>query len=165
MSAPALPAAITTQRLALPLWDAATVTALREGGRLDHWHPEFPRREDVDAAGLWREGDPWGPRSVVSLRTGAVMGSVGFFGPPEPAADDVPEVEVGFGLVPTARGHGAMTEALAALLPLADAAGVRVPARVRPENRVALRLLTVRGFTDVRASGDDDTLVLVRPRG
>lgn len=164
MSPPALPAEITTQRLDLPLWGAATVAALREGGRLAHWHPEFPRPEDIDAAGPWQEDDPWGPRSVVSLRTGAVMGSVGFFGPPQPADGGVPEVEIGFGLVPTARGHGAMGEALAALLPLVDAAGVRVRARVQPGNRAALRLLTARGFTGVRATGDDDTLVLVRPR-
>lgn len=154
---------VVTERLRLELWDAATVAALRAGGRRPDWHAQFPRSDDADAATLWSEGDPWGPRSVVSLRSGLVMGSIGFFGPPESAADDVPEVEVGFGLVEAARGHGAMVEALGALLALADGAGVRVRARVRPDNHPAMRVLTRQRFTGMRGADDDGHLVLVRP--
>lgn len=159
-----LPDEVGTDRLRLPLWDAATVAALRSGGRREDWHPQFPREEEVAAAELWRDGDPWGPRSVVSRRSGLVTGSIGCFGPPAPAADGVPEVEVGFGLVAAVRGHGAMREALAALVPLLDGADVRVRARVRPDNRPAMRLLAGQGFSTIRATDPDGHLVLVRPR-
>ena len=62
---------------------------LRGGRRRPEWHPDFPRTDDVDAATLWAEGDPWGPRSIVRGRT--VLGSIGFFGPPAPAQDGVLE--------------------------------------------------------------------------
>ncbi len=96
--------------MAMPLWDADTVRALRSGVRLEGWHPSFPRKDDVDAASLWREGNPWGPRSIVV--DGLVAGSIGFFGPPEPADDGVDEVEVGYGLVEEVRGRGIATRAL-----------------------------------------------------
>ncbi|TYL45345.1 GNAT family N-acetyltransferase [Nocardioides sp. BGMRC 2183] len=167
--ASAPPRVVEAARLHLPLWDATTVTALRTGARRPEWHPDFPRTDDLDVAGLWVEGDGWGPRSVYSRRAGRVMGSIGFFGPPAPAEDGVAEVEVGFGLVEVARGHGAMSEALGALLAavdLCDADGcrVRVRARVRPENRAALRVLHRQGFTGLRAGDEDGRLVMVRPR-
>ena len=158
-----LPAVVTTARLRLPLWDAATAAAIRSGDRLPGWHPDFPREDDRDAAGLWRDGDPWSPRSIVSARTGTVTGSIGFFGPPEDAADGVPEVEVGYGLVAPVRGHGAMTEALTALLELLDVAGVRVRASILPDNTASLRLAARVGFTNVRGSTEDGEMVLVRP--
>lgn len=180
---PALPAVLHGERVRLPLWDAATAAALRSGGRRTEWHREFPRPEDVDAAVLWRDGDTWGMRSVVSLRSGLVMGTIGFYAPPATAdgaggeveggaveggavegGADAAEVEIGFGLVPFARGHGAMTEALALLLPAVDATGVQVRAALRPENRAAMRLLTGAGFTRMRGADEDGRLVVVRPR-
>ncbi|TNM48174.1 GNAT family N-acetyltransferase [Nocardioides albidus] len=157
------PAGVVTERLALVLWDEPTVTAIRSGERLSGWHPDFPREDDLGAATLWRDGDPWGPRSIVSLKQRLVIGSIGFFGPPEPAADDVPEVEVGYGLVAAARGYGLATEALGALLARADAAGVRVRASVAPDNAASLRVAAKAGFTAVRGSTEDGELVLVRP--
>lgn len=158
-----LPDVVTTARLSLPLWDAATVEAIRSGNRLPGWHPEFPREDDRDAAGLWQAGDPWAPRSIVSTKTGTVTGSVGFFGPPEEAADGVREVEVGYGLVAPVRGHGAMTEALTALLALLDAAGVRVRASILPDNTASLRLAAKLGFTQLRGSTEDGEIIFVRP--
>ena len=147
--------------MTLPLWDAATVAAIRSGGRLAGWHPSFPRNEDVDAASLWREGDPWGPRSIVV--DGLVSGSIGFFGAPEPAADGVPEVEVGYGLVDEAHGYGFATEALRAVLVETDAAGVRVRASVDPANAASIRVLAKCGFTELRGSNEDGELVMARP--
>lgn len=157
------PVGVTTARLALVLWDAATVAALRAGERRDDWHADFPREDDLAAASLWRDGDPWGPRSIVSLKQRLVIGSIGFFGPPEPAGDGVPEVEVGYGLVAPARGHGLATEALGALLERADAAGVRVRASVAPDNAASLRVAAKAGFTGVRGANEDGEMVLVRP--
>ena len=93
---------------------------------------------------------------------GLVVGSIGFFGAPLPV-DDVEETEVGFGLVEDARGHGAVTEALDALLEHTDRAGVRIRASVQPENRASLRVLAKCGFTQLRGSTEDGELVMVRP--
>lgn len=157
------PVGVTTERLQLVLWDEATVTAIRSGERLPGWHADFPREDDRGAATLWRDGDPWGPRSIVSRKQQLVIGSIGFFGPPEPADDDVPEVEVGYGLVAQARGYGLATEALGALLARADAAGVRVRASIAPDNTASLRVAAKARFTGVRGSNEDGELVLVRP--
>ncbi|KRB78732.1 GCN5 family acetyltransferase [Nocardioides sp. Root190] len=148
--------------MALVLWDEPTVTAIRQGQHQPGWHADFPRRDDEDAATLWRDGDPWGPRSIVSLKQRLVIGSIGFFGPPEPAADDVPEVEVGYGLVPAARGYGLATEALGALLERADAARVRVRASISPSNAASLRVAAKAGFTGLRGTTEDGEMVMVR---
>jgi [ribosomal protein S5]-alanine N-acetyltransferase len=147
--------------MAMPLWDAETVQALRAGTRLEGWHPSFPRKDDVDAAGLWQDGNPWGPRSI--LVDGLVVGSIGFFGPPQPAADGVPEVEVGYGLVEEVRRRGIATRALATALGHCDAAGVRVRASIAPDNAASLALAAKAGFTEVRGTNEDGELVLVRP--
>jgi len=156
-----LPATVATERLRLPLWTADDVAAIRAGGHREGWHPDYPRPDDRDAAGLWREGDPWAPRHIV--RGVTALGSIGFYGPPEPAPDGVPEVEVGYGLVGEARGWGFATEALRALLAEADRAGVRVRASVVPTNRPGLRVLAKCGFTELRGSNEDGELVMARP--
>lgn len=152
---------VATARLRLPLWSAEDVALIRSGGRRPDWHPDFPREDDRDAAGVWREGDPWGPRSITL--GDVVVGSIGFFGPPAPAADDVPEVEVGYGLVPDARGRGVATEALEHLVGLAEQQGARVRASVAPTNRASVRVLAKCGFTELRGSTEDGELVMVRP--
>jgi ribosomal-protein-alanine N-acetyltransferase len=154
-------AAFTTARLELPLWSADDVAAVRSNGSRPGWHPHFPRTDDRDAAGLWQDGDPWGPRSIVHAHQ--VVGSIGFFGPPQPAADGVPETEVGYGLVTDARGNGLATEALAAMVRAAEAAGARVRASVAPDNAPSIRVLAKCGFTELRGSNEDGELVMARP--
>jgi RimJ/RimL family protein N-acetyltransferase len=158
----ALPEAVATERLRLPLWTADDVAAIRGGTRRAGWHPQFPREDDVDAASLWRDGDPWSSRSIT--RAELAVGSIGFFGPPMPAADGVPEVEVGYGLVEDARGLGYATEALTAMVAAAEAAGARVRASVLPDNQPSIRVLAKCGFTELRGSTEDGELVMVRPR-
>ncbi|MFJ9312659.1 GNAT family N-acetyltransferase [Pimelobacter simplex] len=155
-------AGVRTRRLSLVLWDAATVADIKAGRRRPEWHADFPREDDEGAATLWRDGDPWGPRSIVSLKQQLVIGSIGFFGPPEEADDGVAEVEVGYGLVPAARGYGLASEALGALLARADGAGVRVRASIAPVNAASLRVAAKAGFTEVRGSTEDGEMVLVR---
>jgi RimJ/RimL family protein N-acetyltransferase len=154
-------AVLRSARVELPLWSADDVAAIRGGERRPGWHPQFPREDDRDVAALWREGDPWSTRSVVA--DGLVVGSIGFYGPPEPAADGHPEAEVGYGLVEDARGRGLMTDALATVLRVTDAQGVRVRASVDPTNRASLRVLAACGFTDLRGSDEDGHLVMTRP--
>jgi len=156
-----LPEVLDTERLRLPLWTADDVAHLRGEGRAPGWHHDFPREDDRDAATLWRDGDPWGPRSIELDRV--VVGSIGFFGPPEPGDDGVAETEVGYGLVEDARGAGLATEALTAMLAQADAAGVRVRASVLPDNAPSIRVLAKCGFTVLRGSNEEGELVMARP--
>ncbi|MSZ77798.1 MAG: GNAT family N-acetyltransferase, partial [Actinobacteria bacterium] len=149
------------ERLLLPLWSADVVADLRSGRRRAEWHRDFPREDDRDASGLWHEGDPWGPRSIVRGTT--VLGSIGFFGPPDAAADGVLETEVGYGLVEEARGWGFATEALVTLLALTDAISVRIRASVLPSNGPSIRVLAKAGFTELRGSDEDGNLVMARP--
>lgn len=153
---------LATARLRLVLWDAMTVAAIRSGDRLPGWHADFPREDDHGAATLWREGDPWSPRSI--MHAGVVVGSIGFFGPPTPADDGVPETEVGYGLVEEARGLGLATEALEALLVPVDRQHVRLRASIEPTNRASLRVAAKAGFTGLRGANEDGELVLVRPQ-
>jgi ribosomal-protein-alanine N-acetyltransferase len=157
----ALTEELATERLRLPLFTADDVAAMRAGERRPGWHPQFPREDDVDGVGMWHEGDPWSSRSIV--RDDVAVGSIGFFGPPQPTADGTPEVEIGYGLVEAARGSGYATEAVTAMVAAAEAAGARVRASVLPDNRASLRVLAKCGFTELRGSTEDGELVLARP--
>jgi RimJ/RimL family protein N-acetyltransferase len=86
------------------------------------------------------------------------VGSIGCFGAPVDG-----EAEVGFGLVPDARGQGVAGEALRGLLAATDALGVRVRASVAPDNAPSLRLLARCGFSELRGSTEAGELVMVRP--
>lgn len=156
-----LPEEIRSERLRLPLWTPDEADDIAAGRRRGGWHRDYPRRDDRDAATIFRPGDPWAPRHVVRGTT--ALGSIGFFGPPEPAADGVLEAEVGYGLVEEAHGYGFATEALRAVLAETDALGVRVRASVAPDNRASVRVLAKCGFTQLRGSNEDGELVMARP--
>ena len=158
---PVLPDVVTTQRLRLAVFTAAEVADVRSGVRREGWHADFPREDDRDGVGMWREGDTWASRTVV--RDGVTVGSMGFFGPPEPTADGGWETEVGYGLVEAARGQGLATEALAGLLEQTDAVGVGIRATFESENRASLRVLVKCGFTELRGSDEEGHLVMARP--
>ena len=161
-----LPENITSERLTLRLISAEDAEGMLAGRRRVSWHPDYPRRDDQDAVAMVKADHPdscWGPRHIARSADNLVVGSIGFFGAPAPGPDELAETEVGFGLVEDARGHGAVTEALTALLEHTDRAGVRVRASVRPENRASLRVLAKCGFTQLRGSTEDGELVMVRP--
>ena len=162
-----LPREVTTLRLRLPLVTLEERDDMLAGRRRPEWHADYPREDDRDAVTMLRDGGhpgvgPWGPRHIVRAFDGLVVGSIGFFGPPVVVAE-VPEVEVGYGLVEEARGHGAATEALRGLLAEADRLGVRVRAGVRPDNARSVRVLAKCGFTGLRGTDEDGALVMVRP--
>ena len=158
-----LPARVTTQRLMLDLISPEEAARMRDGHRDQRWHPDYPRQDDRDAASMVTSGDVWGPRHIARTFDDVVFGSIGFFGPPAPAADEVPEVEIGYGLVADGRGRGVATEAVRALLVLTDALGVRVRASVSPESAASLRVLAKCGFTQLRGANEDGELVMARP--
>ena len=157
----ALPERLESERLRLILMTAADVADMQAGRRQDRWHPDYPRRDDVDSTALFRDGDTWGPRHIV--HQAQAVGSIGFFGPPSGADDGISETEVGYGLVEQARGIGLATEALALLCAVVDPLGVRLRASVDPANAASLRVVAKCGFTQVRGSNEDGELVLVRP--
>ena len=158
---PVIPDVVTSERLRLPLWTPDEAADIRAGRHRDGWHRDYPRTDDRDAATVYHPDDPWAPRHIV--RGATALGSIGFFGPPETAADGVPEAEVGYGLVEEARGWGFATEALRALLAETDAAGVRVRASVEPSNTASVRVLAKCGFTELRGGNEDGELVMARP--
>ncbi len=162
-----LPVEISTLRLRLPLVSPEEAADMLAGRRRPGWHPDYPRKDDVDAASMVRPGDTWGPRHIVRAFDGLVVGGVGFFGAPDaPAASPdaaAPEAVVGYGLVVEARGHGAATEALRGLLAETDRIGVRVRASVEPANRASVRVLAKSGFTELRGTDDEGLLVMARP--
>ncbi len=156
-----LPETITSERLRLPLWTPEEAADILAGRQRPTWHRDYPRQDDRDAATMFHPGDPWAPRHIVRGET--ALGSLGFFGPPEAAPDQVPEVEVGYGLVEEARGWGFATEALRAVLAETDRAGVRVRASVEPTNAASIRVLAKCGFTELRGGNEDGNLVMARP--
>ncbi len=159
-----IPHDIATVRLRLELVSYDEARAMLAGQRSPSFHPEYPRQDDLDAASMVRpDNNAWGPRHLVRAFDSLVVGGIGFFGPPDKASDGVAEVEVGYGLVEDARGHGAATEALQGLLVHTDSAGVRVRASVAPENKPSIRVLAKCGFTSLRGSDEEGHLVMVRP--
>lgn len=150
-----LPALISTDRLRLVPFTRADAADMLAGRHQDRWHPDYPRRDDADAATMVRDGDTWGPRHIVLGRL--AVGSIGCYGPPVDG-----ETEVGFGLVEAARGSGVACEALRALLVETDRLGVRLRASVTPTNRASLRVLAKCGFTELRGSTEDGELVMAR---
>ncbi len=81
---------------------------------------------------------------------GLAVGGVGFKGPPRGGS-----VEVGYGLAPSARGHGYGGEALTALLTVAANHGVAtVLADTTVENVASQRTLANAGFTLLSADAD-----------
>ena len=156
-----IPDVVTSERLRLLLWTADEAADIRAGRSREGWHRDYPRPDDSDAATLYQPGDPWAPRHIVRGRT--ALGSIGFFGPPQPGPDGALEAEVGYGLVEEARGWGFATEALRALLAETDRAGVRVRASVEPGNAASIRVLAKCGFTELRGSNENGELVMARP--
>jgi RimJ/RimL family protein N-acetyltransferase len=81
---------------------------------------------------------------IVRRADGLAVGDAGFFGPP----GDDGEVEIGYALVPGARGCGLAGEAVSLLAGWAlSQPGVRaLTARVEPDNAASVRLLDRLGF-------------------
>ena len=171
MSVPALDAVVTTPRLRLELITREEAAAMLAGRRGPGWHPDYPRKDDLDGISMMPpvsssvsgEALSWSPRHVVRAFDGLVVGSIGFFGPPAATDDGVLEAEIGYGLVDDARGRGVATEAVAGMLTHTDRLGVRVRASVEPGNTPSVRVLAKCGFTQLRGSDEDGNLVMARP--
>ena len=143
----------TTERLVLhpiaPAEAARIVARTPDAG--DRWHPEYPFEDELaPLRSLAASAAPDPVFTMYQVReasTALAVGGIGFHGPPD--ADGA--VELGYGLVPSARGHGYATEALTGALGIAAAHGARlVRADTDPANTASQNVLTKAGFTEVR---------------
>ncbi len=96
----------------------------------------------------------WTARVAVDASTGAVVGHVGFHGPP----DERGMVEVAYAVDPAYRRRGYATSMLAAALSWAasSAAVSVVRASVSPDNEASLATLRPFGFVHVGEQWDED---------
>ena len=106
--------------------------------------PDWPHADTADALRpLAEHPDDTGPGTFLVLHEGLVVGDCGWFGPP----DEDGEVEIGYGLAPSARGKGLGTATVRALVSWVRAQGAaHVRAEVLPGNEASLRLLAGLGF-------------------
>jgi RimJ/RimL family protein N-acetyltransferase len=107
----------------------------------------FPRLDDrLLLEGVLAAGDA-ATGSWLVARDGAVVGTAGAAGGVSPDGDQ----ELGYGLVPAARGAGTGTQAVAAVAAVLERRpGVRrLTAEVLPGNEASLRLLRRLGFVEV----------------
>jgi putative acetyltransferase len=144
-------------------WDA--VEAIVHGDRRPDWAEDFPADGDRVIAGiLYKSGarvhDRWGHYQVVERASGAVVGGIGFFGPPE---DGV--TEIGYGIVPSRQGHGYATEAVNAMVAIAwESPGTTtVIANTDTDNVASQRVLEKAGFV-LEETADGWTATLGRPQ-
>lgn len=94
------------------------------------------------------EQRPFGYYQITRLADGRAVGGVGFKGQPDSGC-----VEIGYGLAPSARGHGYAAEAVIALLAIAYDHGLsKVIANTALDNIASQRTLTHAGF---RLEGTD----------
>ena len=130
----------------------------RRVGPTDTWADDYPFDGDLVAVvaflRAWvTHGDqrPFGYCRVTRLGDGRAIGGIGFKGQP---ADGC--VEIGYGLVPSARGRGYAAEAIVALMAIAADHGLsRIIADTTLDNISSQRALVRAGF---RLVGAEDEL-------
>jgi RimJ/RimL family protein N-acetyltransferase len=142
---------IRTSRLELHAVDVAEAKriAARSAGPTDTWADDYPFEGDVGAVGgLLRatathgEQRPFGYYRITRLADGRAIGGLGFKGRPDGGS-----VEIGYGLAPSARGHGYAAEAVVGLLTVAADNGLsRVLADTTLDNIASQRTLIRAGF-------------------
>jgi RimJ/RimL family protein N-acetyltransferase len=141
---------VRTSRLQLHAIDVAEGERIiaRSAGPDDAWADDFPFEGDVGAVrGFLRatargEQRPFGFYRITRLADGLAVGGIGFKGQPEEGC-----VEIGYGLVPSARGNGFAAEAVVALLTIAKDNGLsRVIADTARDNIASQRALIRAGF-------------------
>ena len=126
-------------------------------GPADAWADDFPFQGDVGAAGSYLratamhgEQRPFGYYRITRLSDGRAIGGLGFKGQPDGGC-----VEIGYGLAPSARGHGYAAEAVIALLTVAADHGLsRVIADTTLDNIASQRTLVRAGFRPVSTGAE-----------
>jgi RimJ/RimL family protein N-acetyltransferase len=158
---------ITSQRLALPLLSldqldrvaAGDVTSVGSELRAtisDEWLDMARRLAGMRARQIRaRPGDaPWLLRPILRSDTREAVGYLNFHGGP----DETGMVEVGYTLLPAARGHGYALEAVRAAFDWATRVhGIRrFRASVAPDNERSLNLIAKLGFVKTGEQWDEE---------
>ena len=146
---------IRAVRLLLHPIDAAEATRIeaQSPGPSDVWVDDFPSEGDVGAVGAFLrataasgEQQPFGYYVIARRSDGRAIGGIGCKGQPAGGC-----VEIGYGLAPSARGHGYAAEAVGAFLTVAADHDVsRVIADTTPTNVASQRTLVRAGFRLMR---------------
>jgi RimJ/RimL family protein N-acetyltransferase len=152
---------ITTTRLQLHPIDVPEGQRIvaRTAGPADAWAEDFPFEGDLAAVGAFLraaaahgEQQPFGYYRISRLSDGRAIGGTGFNSQPVDGC-----AEIGYGLAPSARGHGYAAEAVVALLAVAAQHGAhKVIADTEVDNVASQRTLIRAGFRLVRRDGDID---------
>ena len=150
---------VRTSRLRLHAIEVAEGERIVAGspGPGDAWADDFPFEVPVDTVrGFLRataargELRPFGCYRITRLADGRAVGVIGFKGQPDGGC-----VEIGYGLAPSARGHGYAAEAVVALLAMvADHGLSRVIADTTLDNVASQRALIRAGFRLVGMDGE-----------
>lgn len=148
-----------TERLILHPIDEPEARRIRDQAPQpgDAWADDYPFDGDLAAIGSFLrateqhgEQRPFGYYLIRRQLDGLAVGGVGFKGRPDGDA-----VEIGYGLAPSARGHGYATEAVLALLRIAAEHGVPiVRADTDLDNVASQRTLEHAGFERVGADSE-----------
>lgn len=149
----------STSRLDLHAVDEMEAVRIRDRApqQGDMWAADYPFDGDLAAigsflraAGQSGEQRPFGYYQIRVRSDGLAVGGVGFKGPP---TDDV--VEIGYGLVPSARGHGYAAEAVGRVMQIAATAGVKtIRADTELDNVASRRTLEQAGFHQVSTDSE-----------
>jgi len=150
---------LSTLRLQLHAVDVAEAERIvaRSPGPTDAWAEDYPFEGDLGAlegflrASAREDQQPFGYYRITRLIDGRAIGGVGFKGQPDSGSG-----EIGYGLAPSARGHGYTAEAVTAVLTMAAEHGVsKVIADTTLANIASQKTLTRSGFHLLRT---DDSL-------
>jgi RimJ/RimL family protein N-acetyltransferase len=116
------------------------------------WADDFPGEGDLIAARYARvappSSEPWRTQWLI-LVDGLVSGTIGFGG--EPVMNCL---EVGYGVVPSRRGHGVATAALTQLLALIEGRGFTIRAETTTHNLASQSVLRHLSFAQVTERDD-----------
>jgi RimJ/RimL family protein N-acetyltransferase len=129
----------------------------REPSVGDHWAEGYPFAGDLVAIGGFLsateqhgEQGPFGYYQIIRRSDDNAIGGIGFKGPPNAEI-----VEIGYGLIPRARGQGYAAEALVALLTIGREHGVtRARADTTLDNIASQRTLERAGFSRVGSDAE-----------
>lgn len=127
------------------------------------WAADFPGEGDVIAARYFRDtatfAEPW-RASWLILVDGVASGTVGFKSGPVTGW-----LEVGYGVVPSQRGHGVATTAVARLLAMVEGRGLSIRAETATSNLASQSVLRHLAFEEtVRHDGPEDGPLIVWER-
>jgi RimJ/RimL family protein N-acetyltransferase len=149
---------LTTERLLLDPISRELAQRIIAGAPLASdapWHPEYPFADELAPLGMLARAveAPHPVFGLFQIRTrddGLAVGGIGFFGPPDSDA----RVELGYGLIASARGRGYATEAVRALVAVARRHGARsLAADTELDNAASQHVLRKAGFSETRRDG------------